>query len=63
MVAETLPEHCQQPVAVHHFFLAHLLKHFRRRRVGLPQSVCEFAVDTPVLFFRRYRQRQNLLLG
>jgi hypothetical protein len=62
VIAKPLAEHRQQAIPVHGFFLPHFFKHFCCRRIGFPQSVGEFSVNAPVLFFGRDGQRQNLFL-
>ena len=62
MVAKSFPERRQQPVPVHHLFVAHLLEHLCRRWVSFPQAIRKLAVDAAVFFFRRNCQRQDLFL-
>src|SRR6266403_4307932 len=60
MLPEPLPEHCEQTVAVSHFFLTHFLEHQRRGRIILAQRIRELPVNPPVFLFRRDADRQNL---
>src|SRR5712692_5188918 len=59
MVAESLPEHLEQTVAVYRFFRAHLFEHLCRRWILVPQRVRELPVNAAVFLFRGNRDRQN----
>src|SRR6266849_9222471 len=60
MLAESLPEHLKQTVAVHRFFRAHLFEHLRRRGILVPQRIRKLPVNPPVFLFRGDGDRQNL---
>src|SRR5579863_9948105 len=49
MFATTLPEHFNQSIPMPHFFLAHFLKHLRRRRIRFPQRVRKLPIN-PAIF-------------
>src|SRR5260221_2803294 len=58
MLAKSPAKLLVQPVPVSDLLYSHLLKHIRRRRIALPQSVRELAVNPSVFFFVLNRQRQ-----
>ncbi len=61
MIAEPLPEHRKQTVAMAYLFLSHFFEHFRGRGILVAQRVRKLTVNPPVFFFGGNRDRQNLL--
>jgi hypothetical protein len=62
MVAKPLAVRVDEAGPVFRFFRLHFFEHASRGRVRLTQTLGEIAVNAPVLFFERNRQREDLPL-
>ncbi|MNT30108.1 hypothetical protein D3C72_1658860 [compost metagenome] len=60
-IAEALDMHVDQPLPMMALFLGHLLEHFCRVRIFVPQRIRIGEVDAAVVLLRRDRQCQDFL--